>query len=466
LATRTDAGAAARAETVLAALAAAVPRALVTDPLSLAGYAHDEAATVAYGSPLAVLLPRGVSEVQEIVRLASRFGMAIVPRGAGSGLSGGANASDGCLVLSLERMDQLVRLDADNLLAVVEPGLVNARLAEAARAVGLHYPPDPASYEFSTLGGNIATNAGGLCCVKYGVTRDSVLGLEVVLADGTLLTTGTSTLKGVAGYDLTSLFVGSEGTLGIIVQATLRLRPLPPPPATLIAFFPSLDAAGSAAVAIRRQLVPSLLELMDRQVISAVESWKHLELDTTAEAMLLAQSDGGGEVGTAEAETMARICERGGASLAEVTADSLETQVFMSARKLALPALQRLGTALLDDVAVPTSRIVDLISAIHAVAADREVTIGTFGHAGDGNMHPTIVFDPTDEASSTRAALAFDDIVQVALDLGGTVTGEHGVGVLKREHLLRELGPTSFRLQTSIKSLLDPQGILNPGKVF
>jgi glycolate oxidase len=466
LATSTDAGAAARAETVLTALAVAVPRALVTDPLSLAGYAHDEAATVPHGSPLAVLLPRETSQVQEIVRLASRFGVAIVPRGAGSGLSGGANASDGCLVLSLERMDRLVQLDADNLLAVVEPGLINARLGEAARAVGLHYPPDPASYEFSTLGGNIATNAGGLCCVKYGVTRDSVLGLEVVLADGTLVRTGTATLKGVAGYDLTSLFVGSEGTLGIIVQATLRLRPMPPLPATLVAFFPSLDAAGTAAVAIRRHLVPSLLELMDREVISAVESWKHLELDTTAEAMLLAQSDGGGEAGTAEAETMARICQRGGASFAEVTADSLETQVFMSARKLALPALQRLGTALLDDVAVPTSRIVDLISAIHAVAADREVTIGTFGHAGDGNMHPTIVFDPADEASSRRAAMAFDDIVRAALDLGGTVTGEHGVGVLKRQHLLSELGPTSFRLQTSIKSLLDPQGILNPGKVF
>lgn len=453
-------------QAAIAALAATVPKALVTDELSMAAYLHDEAATVPHGTPAAVLRPHNTEEVQAILRLATEHRVPVVPRGAGTGLAGGANASEGCLVVSLERMDRLLELDADNLRAVVEPGLVNASLSSAAEAVGLHYPPDPASYETSTLGGNLATNAGGLCCVKYGVTRDFVLGLEVVTADGTVVRTGRGTLKGVAGYDLTGLFVGSEGTLGIITQATLRLRAKPRPPATLIAFFPSLASAGAAAAAVRRSSVPSLLELMDRTVITAVETWKHLELDTSAEALLLVQSDVGGDEGIAEVKAMESLCESTGATFTAITSDPLETQVFMSARKLALPALQRLGTALLDDVAVPCSRMVELITAVHSIADAHGVLIGTFGHAGDGNLHPTIIFNREDEASSLDAKAAFEDILRTTLELGGTITGEHGVGLLKRDHLRRELGEGSFALQASIKQLLDPLRIMNPGKVF
>ena len=450
----------------LVELAGVVPRGLFTDPVTLQGYRHDEAATVEHGMPAAVVLPRTVGEVQSIVRLAARHRIPIVPRGAGSGLSGGANAIDGCLILSLERMNRLVALDVDNLYAVVEPGVINAELSAAAKAVGLHYAPDPASHEFSTLGGNVATNAGGLCCVKYGVTRDSVLGLELVLADGSVVRTGRKTLKGVAGYDLTGLFVGSEGTLGVITQATLRLRPMPHPAATLIAFFPTLRAAGAATTEIRRLLVPSLLELLDQVVLTAVEDWRNLGLDTSAAAMLVAQSDAGSEASLREVAAMRGCCERHGATFTAETADALETEIYLSARKLAFPALQRRGATLLDDVAVPCARIPDLLQAIQAIAETHEVLIGTFGHAGDGNMHPTIIFDGDDPSATAAVTAAFDDIVRTALDLGGTVTGEHGVGRLKRSHLRGELGDTGLQLQRSIKRLLDPLDIMNPGKVL
>jgi glycolate oxidase len=452
---------------ILADLAGTLgPRGLTTDPDVLEGYRRDQAAFVEAGTPLAVAHPTCAAEVQEAVRLAARHGVPIVPRGAGSGLSGGANAVDGCVVLPLTRMDRIVEIDRRSLFAVVEPGVVTADLAAAAADAGLSYPPDPASAAFSTIGGNIATNAGGLCCVKYGVTRDFVLGLDVVLADGSLVRTGRRTVKGVAGYDLTGLFVGSEGTLGVVTRATLRLRPRPSPPATLVAFFPDLRSAGLAIAGIAARVVPSVLELMDRTTVRAVEEWKRMDLDLDAAALLLARSDGGPEQSILEIEQMERVCRDTGASFVARSSDEAEGELLMTARRLAFPALERLGTALLDDVAVPIGRIPEFLEAIEAIAARSDVLIGTFGHAGDGNMHPTIVLDHRDPASRDRAEQAFGDIVRKALELGGTITGEHGVGVLKRRYLGTEIGERGLVLHAAVKRALDPCNILNPGKVL
>jgi glycolate oxidase len=452
---------------VLAELGRALPSsALHTDPDVLETYRRDQATFVDAGVPVAVVHPGSTADVQEILRIASRHRVPVVARGAGSGLSGGANAVDGCLMVSLTQMDRIVEIDRGSLIAVVEPGVVNSDLSTAAGEVGLWYPPDPASFEFSTIGGNIATNAGGLCCVKYGVTGDFVLGLEVVLADGSVVRTGRRTIKGVAGYDLTRLFVGSEGTLGLITQATLRLRPAPPPPATLVAFFPDLRSAGVAVAQIASGVIPSLLEVMDRATVRAVEEWKHMGLDVEAAALLLARSDAGGERGVSDIEGMARACESAGATFVAKSSDPVEAELLMAARRLAHDALERQGATLLDDVAVPIGRIPELLEAIEAIAERRGVQIGTFGHAGDGNMHPTIIFDPHDPDAEASARSAFDDILRTTLDLGGTITGEHGVGLLKRPYLEAEIGGSGLRLHSTVKRALDPLGILNPGKIL
>jgi glycolate oxidase len=368
-------------------------------------------------------------------------------------------------VLSLTAMDRILEIDRASQLAVVEPGVINASLAQAARAQGLWYAPDPASWEFSTLGGNVATNAGGLCCVKYGVTRESVLGLEVVLADGEVLRTGARTVKRVAGYDLTRLFVGSEGTLGVITEITLRLRPTRAPSATLVAAFATLEAAGHAIAAIVARVTPSLLELMDQRTLQAVEAWKPMGLPIDGAAMLFARSDAGSDA-AAEVATMAEACQAAGATLLATSGDAVEGEQLMAARRLAYPALERLGATLLDDVGVPLAQLPPLLSAIERIAAEQAVTIGTFGHAGDGNLHPTIVFDASDSAAVARARAAFAAIVRAALALGGTVSGEHGIGLLKRELLADELGAVGLRVQRAIKQALDPRGILNPGKIL
>ena len=349
------------------------------------------------------------------------------------------------------------------MLAVVQPGVINSDLKTAVAEHGLAYPPDPSSFEFCSIGGNVATNSGGLCCVRYGVTRDYVLGLEVVLADGTVLRTGRRTVKGVAGYDLTALLVGSEGTLGVVTEVTVRLRPAPPPAATLVAFFTSTEAAGTAIVAIRQVMLPSMLELMDRRTVTAVEEWKHMGLDTTAAAMVVAQADAGAAAGV---DQMAEICTRLGASSVVRSTSELEATMLVQARRLAIPAIEQRGTWLLDDVGVPCARIPELLRRVEEIGVTRRTDIYSFGHAGDGNMHPTMVFDGRDPEATARAEAALDDIVVAALDLGGTVTGEHGVGTLKRRHLARELGAENLALQRRIKATFDPDGILNPGKAL
>ena len=437
---------------------------LITDLDILESYRRDQAQFVDAGMPLTVAFPRSASEVQELVRFAAADKLPIVPRGAGSGLSGGANAIDGCLVICLDRMNQILDIDASNLTAVVQPGVLNADLKREVASHGLYYPPDPASSEFSTIGGNIATNAGGLCCLKYGVTGDFVLGLEVIQGDGTSLRTGRRTRKGVAGYDLTRLFVGSEGTLGIVTEATLRLRPAPLPASTLIATFPTLDGAGRAISAIVSKLVPSMLELLDRHTLQAIEEWRPLGVGTAAEALLIARSDDSDS--EEQLAVIENLCVDSGADLVARSTTAEEAEMLLEARRLAFPSLERKGNVMLDDVAVPPSRIASLLREISEIADRNSVLIGTFGHAGDGNLHPTIVFDGLDPSSLNAARTAFDEIVKAALDLGGTITGEHGVGLLKRQYLRAELGDTSMRLHAALKEVLDPAGILNPGKGF
>ncbi|WP_156754570.1 FAD-binding oxidoreductase [Actinokineospora pegani] len=439
------------------------------DPDVTSGYSRDMMPLAPFGAPFAVVFPETTEQVQQVVGACAQHGVPIVPRGAGSGLSGAANAIDGCVVLVTTRMNRILEVDPDNRLAVVEPGVVNLDLRTAVEKHGLFYPPDPSSYDWCTIGGNLSTNAGGLCCVKYGVTTDSVLGLEVVLADGELLRTGRRTVKGVAGYDLTKLFVGSEGTLGVITRATLALRPLPQAPGTLVAAFSAVGAAGAAVSrVVRAGLVPSLMEIMDSVSIAAVEAHLKTELGAGkgAAALLICQSDSGGEAARAELAAIEQICGDAGAELVHTTFDPAEGGMLLAARRAVLMALEVYGAWLTDDVCVPRTRITELIEACERISAEVGLRVAVVGHAGDGNMHPTIVYDPTSEDEFARARRAFDDILAAGVALGGTVTGEHGIGKVKREWLAREIGPVGVRAHQAIKLALDPAGLFNPGSMF
>jgi glycolate oxidase len=449
-----------RATDVIGALRAVLPaKDVVTDPDVVESYRHDRAMTVEPGHPLAVVRPSSTTEVQAIVGVAARLRVPLVTRGAGSGLSGGASAVDGCITLSTERM-RAVTIDRAAMVAVVQPGLLNAELKAAARAEGLWYPPDPSSFEICSIGGNLATNAGGLCCVKYGVTTDYVLGIEVVLADGRALRLGGRTVKDVAGYDLKRLFVGSEGTLGVITEATLRLRPLPPVPTTVAATFTDVVVAGHAVTAIATTIRPSALELMDAAAIAAVERVKPMGFDASVGALLIAQTDGPRD----EAELVAAACRDAGATTVVVSDDEAEGELLMGARRMVIPCVERLGAVLIEDIGVPIPRVPELVAAVAAIAARHEVAVPVIGHAGDGNFHPLVTFDPDDEVARSRAGAAFDEIMDAALALGGTVTGEHGVGSLKARHLRQQLGPDVLDVTGRVKAALDPHGILNPGK--
>ncbi|MBB5870654.1 glycolate oxidase [Allocatelliglobosispora scoriae] len=458
---------------LVAELRAALPAdRVITDPDQLTSFRRDEADLVDDGMPLAVVRPRSTAEVGVAVRIAAARGVAIVPQGARTGLAGAANAVDGCLILSMTGMDEILEIDAVNRIAVVQPGVVNAALSRACLAQGLHYPPDPGSWESSTIGGNAATNAGGMCCVKYGVTTGYVIGLEVVLADGEVLRTGRRTPKGVAGYDLTSLFVGSEGTLGVITEITLALRPAPPQALSLVAVFPTTAQAGAAVNEIMASgASPSLLELLDRVHLRAIEAYRPMGLDTDAAAILLAACDSA-QAG-AELDAIAALAGRAGATEVFRATDPDEAAALLTARRLAHPAMEMLATShyargglIIDDIAVPRSRLAELLDGIDAIAARHDVIVGVVGHAGDGNLHPNIVVDRGDPASVARGQTVFDEIMELGLALGGTCTGEHGVGLLKRDWLARELGPIGMRVHQSIKTALDPAGIMNPGKVL
>lgn len=459
-------GAVLEADPRLASLVAALgPGQVLTDPDLLASYRFDRSNDPSAGWPLAVVRAASTPDVQTTLRWATEHQVPVVPRGAGTSLAGGSLAVDQGIVLSLERM-RAIEVDRLAGVAICQPGALNVEVKQAARAEGLWYPPDPSSFEICSIGGNVATNAGGTCCVKYGVTTDYVLGLEVVLADGRALRLGGRTVKDVAGYDLKRLFVGSEGTLGVVTEVVLRLRPLPPPAVTMVASFGDVADAGRAVSALTATLRPSALELMDRVSVQAVEAQLRMGLDTQAGALLVGRSDAGGDRGRSELEQMVACCRAEGALEVFWTDDEEEGEQFMAARRQAIPAVERLGRVLIEDVGVPLPKVAELVSGVAAIAEAHQTTIATIGHAGDGNFHPLVVFDPGDPDATVRAQGAFGAVMDLAQHLGGTITGEHGVGTLKRPWLPRQVGPEVLEIQRQLKALFDPLGILNPGKAL
>ncbi|GMM95079.1 FAD-binding oxidoreductase [Microbacterium sp. MTN4-26] len=430
----------------------------------------DKSGHAAAGIPVAVVHAGSVEDVQATLRVATATGTPVVTRGAGTGLAGAANAGDGEIALSVRGMDRILEVRPDDLIAVVEPGILNADLNAALAPQGLWWAPDPASRAISTVGGNIATGAGGLLCAKYGVVRDAVLGVDVVLADGRLLRLGHRTVKGVTGLDLTSLMIGSEGTLGVIVGATLKLRrTVPGEVCTIAATFPAVrDAATASAAVTASGVQPAIMELMDAASLAAVHAHLGLTAPTPGASQLTIQTDG--ISAAADAEAIGRMLADAGGTVA-VTRDPMEGERLLAVRRAMHPAMERLGTTLIEDVSVPRSALPAMFDEIARVEREYGLPIPTVAHAGDGNLHPNFVFDASPDASGVvevppvvwRAA---DALFRAALALGGTLTGEHGVGVLKSRWLADELGDDQWEIQRQITRVFDPDGILNPGKVF
>lgn len=450
----------------MADLIASLPEGMVvTDPAITDGYRQDRAFDPSAGTPLAVVRPRRTEEVQTVMRWATAHKVPVIPRGAGTGLSGGATALPNGIVLSTEKMRDIT-VDPVTRTAVCQPGLLNAEVKKAVAQYGLWYPPDPSSYEICSIGGNIATNAGGICCVKYGVTTDYVLGMQVVLADGTAVRLGGARLKDVAGLSLTKLFVGSEGTLGIVTEVTLRLLPAQNTSSVVVATFASLESATDAVLAITGRLRPSMLEFMDQASINAVEDTLRMDLDRNAAAMLVAGSDERGRAGGEDAELIAALFAEHKATDVFSTSDPEEGEAFVVARRFCIPAVEAKGSLLLEDVGVPLPALGSLVTGIADIAKEHDLLISVIAHAGDGNTHPLIVYDAADAEMTERANLAFGQIMDLATGLGGTITGEHGVGRLKRPWLDGYLGPDVMALNQRIKQALDPLGILNPGSAI
>lgn len=448
---------------VLTLLRAALGDRVDTSPEALQTARADKSGHAAQGVPVALVRAASVSDVQETLRIATATGTPVVTRGAGTGLAGGANAGDGEIALSVRGMDRILEVRPDDLLAVVEPGILNADLNDTLAEYGLWWAPDPASRAISTVGGNIATGAGGLLCAKYGVVRDAVLGVDIVLADGRLLHLGHRTVKGVTGLDLTSLVIGSEGTLGVVVGATLKLRRLVPGEVcTIAATFADVRTAAEASAAVTASGVqPSIMELMDAASLAAVHHLLHLDPPTAGAAQLTIQTDG--PAASIEADAIAAILTARGGTVA-VSHDRDEGERLLAIRRSMHPAMETLGTALIEDISVPRSALPAMFDEIARVEREHGVRIPTVAHAGDGNLHPNFVFEGPDVPDHIWAAA--DDLFRAALRLGGTLTGEHGVGVLKRRWLADELGDDQWQLQRQITRVFDPAGILNPGKVF
>ena len=446
--------------------------ALVTDRDVIDSYSSDKALFCPAGTASALVRAADVDDVVAVMRFATAHRIPVVTQGARTGLSGAANATDGAILLNVAKLNAIVDIDEVDQTCRVQPGVINQDLKTALAEHGLSYPPDPGSVAISTIGGNVATNAGGMCCVKYGVTRDYVRGLTVVLADGTVTRLGRQTAKGVAGLDLAGLFVGSEGTLGVIVEITLGLKPLLAPPVTGVGIFPDMESAGRTVTEFMASgAAPSMLELMDGATVGMINAYGDFGLPDGAGALLLVQSDAPGQAGVTELESFEAIARAQGADEVFFSDDPADSEMLVAARRAVSPAMEKYvsglgGGELIDDVCVPRSRLGEFFARLDEIAGRHSVEVSTAGHAGDGNMHPSVLFDAHDPASVAEAKETFAEIMQLGLDLGGTITGEHGVGYLKKDWLVRELDAGAQVLQSSIKAAVDPLGILNPGKML
>jgi glycolate oxidase len=443
------------------------PERVLTSPEDIVPYSFDGTAALKQ-RPGAVVFPLTAEEVAECVRLARKRSVPVVTRGSGTGLSGGSVPLDGCLVICLVKMDKLIEVDEKNLTLRAQSGVITKEIDDAAAKVGLFYPPDPGSMKISTIGGNVAENSGGLRGLKYGVTRDYVMGIEVVLPDGTLTFLGNKCVKDVAGYSMKDLFIGSEGTLGIITEVILKVLPRPKARKTMLALYDSMDAAAKTISAIiAAKIIPCTLEFLDRVTVQCVEDYAKIGLPTDVEALVLMETDGHPVVVEEEAAQMMALAKANGARDVRAAADEAEGAKLAAARRNAFSALARVRpTTILEDVTVPRSELATMVAFIDSVAKKHKLQIGTFGHLGDGNLHPTFLTNERDHEEMHRVEVALEEIVEETIRLGGTVTGEHGVGLAKKAFLKRQLGEGSYELMRSIKQALDPQGLLNPGKIF
>ena len=443
------------------------PERVLTSVEDIIPYGYDGTAVLKQ-RPGAVVFPLTSDEVADCVRLACKRSVPVVTRGSGTGLSGGSVPLAGCLVICLVKMDKLIEVDEKNLTLRAQSGVITKEIDDAAAKVGLFYPPDPGSMKISTIGGNVAENSGGLRGLKYGVTRDYVMGIEVVLPDGTLTFLGNKCVKDVAGYSMKDLFIGSEGTLGIITEVILKVLPRPKARKTMLALYDSMDAAAKTISAIiAAKIIPCTLEFLDRVTVQCVEDYARIGLPTDVEALVLMETDGHPVVVEEEASQMMALARANGARDVRAAADEAEGAKLAAARRNAFSALARVRpTTILEDVTVPRSELATMVAFIDSVAKKHKLQIGTFGHLGDGNLHPTFLTNELDHEEMHRVEVALEEIVEETIRLGGTVTGEHGVGLAKKAFLKRQLGEGSYELMRSIKQALDPQGLLNPGKIF
>jgi glycolate oxidase len=440
---------------------------VLTSPEDLISYSFDGTAALQQ-LPAGVVFVSTAGQVADVLRLAQAERVPVVTRGSGTGLSGGSLPVPGAIVLCTVRMNRILEVDAANLTLLAEPGATTIQIAEAAEQAGLFYPPDPGSMKISTIGGNVAENSGGLRGLKYGITRNYVMGLEVVLPDGEILFTGNKCVKDVAGYSLRDLFVGSEGTLGVITKVLLRLVPKPAAKKTLVATFNEMDrAAQTVSDIIAAKIIPCTLEFLDRTTIHCVEDYAQVGLPLDCEALLLMETDGHPAVVAEEAAAMERLARANGALQVRVAQDDAEAARLATARRAAFSALARVApTTILEDATVPRSRLAEMIRFVAQVAAKHRLRIGTFGHMGDGNLHPTFLTDERNHEEMRRVHEAFREIFAEAIRLGGTITGEHGIGVAKKEFLPEFAGAAQMRVMRVLRRALDPAGILNPGKMF
>jgi glycolate oxidase len=418
--------------------------------------------------PELIVFPRTPQQISEILKLANQSHFPVIPRGAGTGFTGGTLPVEGGVVLVLTKMNKILQIDPENLLAIVEPGVVTYDLQEEVEKIGLFYPPDPASLKTSTLGGNVAECAGGPRAVKYGVTKDYVLGLEVVLPTGEIISTGVQTVKSVVGYDLTKLLVGSEGTLGVITKIILRLLPLPKAKRTMLAIFPTIEAAATTvSQIISSRIIPTTLEFMDNATIRCVEDYLHMGLPVEAGALLIIEVDGAPEALQGEIEEIQKICQANQALETKVAKDKQEAEDLWKARRAVSSAVVKLNpTKINEDVTVPRSKVADILRRVEAISKKHNLIIVNFGHAGDGNIHVNVLIDRRKPGEEDRAHAAVKEIFKATLDLGGTLSGEHGIGITKAPYLAMELGDMGVEVMKRIKKSFDPNNVLNPGKIF